>query len=123
MIKRRVSVLWGIACCLLFFLTGCRDSRARVIIDNQSECGAIQVRLSNTTSSEVLETKVASGATYEFVVQPDVYYEYIIDFTAAGATKDDYRCTSLEQGKVRVPAGTAQTFTLRSEKQTAVPTP
>ncbi len=107
---------------LLLLLTACRDSRARVIIDNQSECGAIAVWLSNETSSEVLQSKVANGTTYEFVVQPDVYYDYIIDFTAAGANAEGYRCTSLEQGKVRVPAGTSQTFTLRSDKQTPVPT-
>ncbi len=123
MTERRVPALLIIACGLLFSLTGCRDSRARVIIDNQSECGAIQVRLTNTTSNEVLQQKVAVGTTYEFVVQPDVYYEYVIDFTAAGANPEGYRCTSLEQGKVRVPAGTSQTFTLRSDKQTAVPTP
>lgn len=103
-------------------LSGCQDSRARVIFDNQSECGVIAVQLINSQTNEIASDRIAPGEKREFEVKPDVYYRYTVDFTAAGTTPDNYRCTSVEEGQVRVPAGTSQTFVLQSEKQTPQPT-
>lgn len=114
--------LWLIPLLVLLTL-GCRDSRARVIVDNQSECGAIVVRLTNTRTDEVISERVSNGEKREFVVEPNVFYHYFIDFSTAGITPDGYRCTALEEGRVRVPEGSSQTFTLQSQRQTPMPTP
>ncbi len=105
-----------------FLLTAClRDDRARVIFDNQSACGTVAASLTNTTTGEVKQVDVPIGQRVEVVVQPDVFYDYVVDFTAAGRTQDDYRCVAVKRGQVKVPAGAAQTFALRAE--TPVPTP
>jgi hypothetical protein len=112
---------WGaLALIVLALLAGCNDGRARVVFNNQSKCGTISASLTNSVSGEVSKVQVAIGARAEVIVTPDVYYDYMVDFTAAGLTADDYRCTAVETGKVRVPAGSSQTFTLVAE--TPVPT-
>lgn len=122
--KRRL-ILLGL--CLIGLMTGCRtifDNRARVIIDNQSECGTIPVRLTNTKDKNDIKTdRVPVGERHEIVVAPDVPYEYLIDFTGAGQTSDDYRCTATESGTVKVPAGTSQTFTLDAKRASPTPVP
>jgi hypothetical protein len=103
-------------------IAGCaRDNRARVIFDNQSACGTITVRLTDTATDDIKRVDVAVGQRVEVEVQPDVFYEYLVDFTSAGRTAGNYRCTAVKTGKVRVPAGTSQTFVLAAE--TPVPTP
>src|SRR6185369_3323264 len=96
----------------LCLLAGCRDNQARVIFDNKSTCGTISARLTNSISGEVKTASIPIGQRTEVIVDTDIYYDYVVDFTAAGRTADDYRCTAVESGKVRVPAGTSQTFTL-----------
>ncbi len=97
------------------------DNRARVIFDNQSACGTIVVRLTDTESGDIKSTAVPIGQRGEIEVRPDVFYEYLVDFTSAGRTAENYRCTAVKTGKVRVPAGSAQTFVLNAA--TPVPTP
>lgn len=92
------------------------DRRALIIIDNRSECGTIPVRLTNKTTNQETLVRVAIGESKEVEIQPDVFYRYFIDFSAAGTTADNFRCTEIQEGDVRVPAGSRQTFTLRSEK-------
>ncbi len=109
-----------LALIVLALITGCNDGRARVVFDNKSQCGTITASLTNSVSGEIQRVRVAIGERAEVIVTPDVYYDYMVDFTSAGRTADDYRCTAVETGKVRVPAGSAQTFTLVAE--TPVPT-
>ncbi len=107
---------------LMVLTVGCaRDNRARVIFDNQSACGTITVRLTNTATDEIKHVDVAISQRVEIEVAPDVFYEYLVDFTSAGRTADNTRCPAVKTGKVRVPAGTSQTFVLAAE--TPVPTP
>jgi len=103
-------------------LSGCGDKRAHVVFENKSECGTIKVRLTNTETNEYIEAGVDIGERKSIEVVPGVYYDYLVDFTAAGRTADDFRCVALEEGKVMVPAGAEQVFALESQKQTAVPT-
>ena len=107
---------------IVFLTSGClRDNRARVIFDNQSECGTITATLTDTTTGEVKRVDVPIGKRVEVEVKPDVFYQYLVDFTSAGRTTDDRRCVSVKSGRVSVPAGTSQTFALAAE--TPVPTP
>ncbi len=107
---------------LMVLLAACaRDNRARVIFDNQSACGTITVRLTDGETGDIKSTAVPTGQRADIEVRPDVFYDYVVDFTSAGRTADNYRCTAVKSGKVRVPAGTAQTFVLAAE--TPVPTP
>jgi hypothetical protein len=120
--RRRYLMLLAASVTLIVLIAGCtRDNRARVIFDNQSACGTITARLTNTVTGEIKRADVAIGQRVEVEVQPDVFYEYQVDFTSAGRTADNYRCTAFKTGKVRVPAGTSQTFVLAAE--TPVPTP
>jgi hypothetical protein len=116
--KGRIVVL---GMCLLLF-AACQDSRA-VIFDNQSECGTIRVVLTHTGTGEEKTEQVPIGEKREIVVEPNVFYTYSVDFGTAGRTPDDSRCVAVEEGRVRVPAGAAQTFRLTSQKMTATPTP
>ncbi len=112
-------LVWLLACLLL---SGCvRDNLARVIFDNQSECGTITATLTDTGTGEVKRVEVPVGQRTEVVVRPDVFYDYLVDFTSAGRTPEDYRCVAVRSGKVSVPAGSSQVFALRAE--TPVPTP
>ncbi len=113
------AILGGVLAALLAACA--RDNRARVIFDNQSACGTINVRLTDSETGDIKSTAVPSGQQAEIEVRPDVFYEYLVDFTSAGRTAENYRCTAVKTGKVRVPAGTAQTFVLAAE--TPVPTP
>jgi hypothetical protein len=107
---------------LCVLLAGCvRDNLARVIFDNQSACGTIAATLTDTGTSEVKRVQVPVGQRVEVVVRPDVFYDYVVDFTAAGRTPDDFRCLAVKTGKVSVPAGSSQVFALKAE--TPVPTP
>lgn len=117
--KGRIVVL---GMCLLLF-AACQDSRARVIFDNQSECGTIRVVLTHTGTGEEKTERVPIGEKREIVVEPNVFYTYLVDFGTAGRTPDDFRCPAVEEGQVRVPAGAAQTFRLTSQKMTATPAP
>ncbi|MCC7450414.1 MAG: hypothetical protein IT324_23545 [Anaerolineae bacterium] len=113
--------VWGgLGLIMLALVAGCNDGRARVVFSNQSQCGTITASLTNSASGEVSQVRVAIGERTEIIVTPDAYYDYMVDFTSAGRTADDYRCTAVETGKVRVPAGSSQTFTLVAE--TPVPT-
>jgi hypothetical protein len=118
----RRFLLIAAAGALIGLTVGCaRDNRARVIFDNQSACGTIAIRLTNTITGEVKPADVAIGQRVEIEVTPDVFYEYLVDFTSAGRTADNYRCIAAPSGKVKVPAGTSETFVLAAE--TPVPTP
>jgi hypothetical protein len=114
---RQPAAIFGLFFVLLATLSGCRDNLSRVIVVNDSACPLIRVRLENPNSGEVLRGQVAPGERQEFIVQPDVYYDYIIDFTAGGENEQGLRCTAVEEGQVRVPPGTSQTFTLVVENQ------
>lgn len=105
----------------LVLVAGCSDGKARVIFDNQSACGTIRATLTNTKTGVSNKVDVPIGQRVEVIVEPDVFYEYVVDFTAAGRTADNYRCVAVESGQVSVPAGTAQTFTLTA--QTPTPSP
>ena len=110
---------WLVVCLLL---CGCvRDNLARVVFDNQSLCGTITATLTDSGTGEVKRVEVPVGQRTEVVVRPDVFYDYLVDFTSAGRTPDDYRCVAVRSGKVSVPAGASQTFALKAE--TPVPTP
>src|SRR5262245_6940901 len=107
---------------LFLLLTSCvRDNLARVIFDNQSACGTISATLTDTETGEVKRVEVPVGKRMEVVVRPDIFYNYLVDFTAAGRTPDDFRCVAVKSGKVSVPAGSSQVFALQAE--TPVPTP
>ena len=112
----------------LLLLTGCSDGKARVIFDNQSACGTIKATLTNSKTGVANKVDVPVGQRVEVIVDPDVFYNYVVDFTAAGRTSTNQRCIAVESGQVSVPAGTSQTFTLRAETptpspNTATPTP
>ena len=101
-------------------LAGCTvDNRARVVFDNQSDCGTITASLTNSASGQVNKVDVAVGKQVEVEVTPDTFYNYLVDFPSAGTSPDNTSCPDVESGKVRVPAGAAQTFVLRD----ATPTP
>ncbi len=106
---------------LVLLIAGCvRDNLARVVFDNQSQCGEITATLTASDTGEVKKVQVPVGQRVEVVVRPDVFYDYLVDFTSAGRTADDYRCAAVRSGRVSVPAGASQTFALRAE--TPVPT-
>jgi hypothetical protein len=109
------------ALCLL--VVGCRDNNARIIFDNKSACGTIRATLTDTVTGDVKQVDVPIDQRVEVVVKPDVFYEYIVDFTSAGRTADDYRCVAVKSGRVRVPAGAVQTFALAAETPTPSATP
>jgi hypothetical protein len=92
------------------------DPRPRVIFVNESECGGIPVTLTNDQTGEVQRATVEDGQRLEFPVEPDVPYRYNVDFSAAPRQDGNWKCTDIQQGTVRVPAGTSQTFTLASER-------
>jgi hypothetical protein len=104
---------------LLLTFTACNtDTRARVVIDNQSPCGTITVTLTDTTTQQVSTVKAPANERTEIVVIPDVFYRYVIDFPSGGRNADSLRCTLVDSGQLRVPAGSAQTFVLRAETPT-----
>ena len=105
----------------LCILAGCRDNNARVIFDNKSDCGTIRATLTDMGTGDVQQVQVPVNQHVEVVVKPDVFYEYTVDFTAAGRTADDFRCVAVKSGRVRVPAGTSQTFALAAETPTPTP--
>jgi len=104
-------------------ISACTDNRARIIVDNQSDCPAIAISLTNSKNKAVITDRIGPGTKREYVVDPDVFYHYEFDYTVGGPTKDNYRCTAIKRGDVSVPAGTAQTFTLTSERVPPTPTP
>jgi hypothetical protein len=103
---RQPAAIFGLFFVLLATLSGCRDNLSRVIVVNDSACPLIRVRLENPNSGEVLRGQVAPGERQEFIVQP-----------AGGENEQGLRCTAVEEGQVRVPPGTSQTFTLVVENQ------
>jgi hypothetical protein len=109
---------------LLILVSACAPWRALVVFDNKSECGgAIAIRLTNERTGEVIRESVPEGERVEIAVKADDWYAYIVDFTAAGRTADNFRCTSLQEGRLRIPQGSVpQVFVLQSQRQTAVPT-
>jgi hypothetical protein len=109
------------AFCLCVLLTSC-DMRARVILDNQSECDGILYRFTNTETRQVLEGTVPKNTRREIVVEPDVFYDYLINFKAA-STASGAICNYDDQGKLRVPAGASQTFTLLNDPLPPTATP
>jgi hypothetical protein len=118
--KHALLLIVGVLACLL--LTGCvRDNLARVVFDNQSQCGTITATLTASDTGEVKRVQVQVGQRVEVVVRPDVFYDYLVDFTSAGRTTDDYRCVAVRSGRVSVPAGASQVFALKAE--TPVPSP
>jgi hypothetical protein len=108
---------------IMALLAGCGGDRtAKIVFDNQSNCGTIPITLTNATNADdVKHIDAAQGQRTEVVVTPDVFYEYMVDFSGAGKTADGFRCTALKQGKLSVPAGTSQTFRLEVENPTATP--
>lgn len=116
-----MSRLRGILLLLIaLVLAGCRDTRAKVVFTNETDCGGpIAVRLTNTTNDQVISERVPQGEQLEIVVEADIWYDYVVDFTAAGIREDGLRCTLLDRGRLRVPSGSTQYFPLRSD---AVPT-
>jgi hypothetical protein len=118
-----VGNLWWIPVVLSLLAAGCRDNNARIIFDNKSACGTIRATLTDTVTGDVKQVEVPVNQRVEVVVKPDVFYEYIVDFTAAGRTADNYRCVAVKSGRVRVPAGAAQTFALAAETPTPGATP
>jgi hypothetical protein len=118
--KRFLLLTVGVVACAL--IAGCvRDNLARVAFDNQSECGTITATLTASDNGEVKKVEVPVGQRMEVMVRPDVFYDYVVDFTSAGRTADDFRCIAVRRGRVSVPAGSTQTFALKAE--TPVPTP
>jgi hypothetical protein len=111
----RLRLPFALLLCL--FLAAACDARARVRFDNQSQCGTIKIRLTNTSTNAVIEHRLDNQSQWEVELEANTYYDYIVDFTAAGQNSEGYRCTALEEGKLRVPAGTTQTFRLESQKQ------
>src|SRR5581483_1022541 len=122
-ILRNLWGKWWILMALLLLVVGCRDNNARIIFDNKSACGTIRATLTDTVTGDVKQVDVPIDQRVEVVVKPDVFYEYIVDFTSAGRTADDYRCVAVKSGRVRVPAGAAQTFALAAETPTPSATP
>lgn len=116
MISRKICLICAALCIVV---AGCgRDNNARIIFDNQSACGTISAMLTNSATGDVKRVDVPIGQRIEVIVQPDVFYDYVVDFTAAGRTSNDQRCVSVKTGKVRVPAGSSQTFALAAETPT-----
>jgi hypothetical protein len=92
------------------------DPRPKVIFVNNSECGGIPVTLTKQNTSEVQRGTVQLGERLEFPVEPDVVYRYSVDFSAAPRQTENWKCTDIQEGTVRVPPGSSQTFTLASER-------
>jgi hypothetical protein len=117
--KLQITHLTGSFLLLLIMLCGCNtDSRARVVIDNQSPCGSITITLTDSETQQVKTVKAPQNDRTEIELRPDVYYRYVIDFPSGGRNADNLRCTLVDSGQLRVPAGTAQTFVLRAETPT-----
>jgi len=123
--SRPIKVLLTFFTLAVLCLTACQPWRALIVLDNVSECDGIKYRLDNTESGAVIEGRVPAGEKVEVEVTANVYYDYILDFTAAPRTPDDFRCTKLDQGKVLIPLNSKPLiFRLESQRQpTAQPTP
>src|SRR5262245_29487076 len=119
---RRTPLRFGpLLIAVLLMLAGCSDGKARVVFDNQSACGTIKATLTNSKTGVSNKVDIPIGQRVEVIVEPDVFYNYVVDFTAAGRTADNHRCVAVESGQVSVPAGASQTFTLRAETPTPTP--
>jgi hypothetical protein len=92
------------------------DPRPRVIFDNQSQCGAIPVTLTNENTGAVMRGTAEMGQKLEFAVEADVRYKYNVDFSAAPRQADNWKCTAIEDGWVTVPPGSSATFPLQSQR-------
>ncbi|MBX3066760.1 MAG: hypothetical protein KF726_27515 [Anaerolineae bacterium] len=92
------------------------DPRPRVIFVNDSQCGGIPVTLTHSNTGVEQRGTVEAGQKLEFPVEPNVYYRYKIDFSAAPRQPGNWKCTDIQEGDVRVPDGSSQTFTLQSER-------
>ncbi len=119
---RNLPLMIVLGLCVLG-ISACNDDRARIIVDNQSQCPAISVKLTNTHTSVVTNDRLGPGTKREYVVEAGVFYHYEFDYTVGGPTQDGYRCTEIKSGEVLVQAGNNQTFTLRSERLTPTPKP
>src|SRR5258708_39422006 len=103
---------------VLLVMAGCSDGKSRVIFDNQSACGTIKATLTNSKTGVANKVDIPIGQRVEVIVDPNEFYNYVVDFTAAGRTGDNQRCVAVESGQVSVPAGASQTFALRAETPT-----
>ena len=109
-----IPVLLGLA----LILTACGGASA-VAFENRTVCGTIAVSLTNTQTGVPETRNVAIGETVTIEVAPDVPYDYVVDYTAAGTNDEGFRCVAVQRGQVTVPQGSTQYFNLTA----VTPTP
>ena len=115
MTRRALWILMGL---LLIVLAGCGGS-SNLVFDNLTVCGTIQIDLTNTQTNTTETYQVDSGQTLSVEVSPNIAYNYVVDYSAGGATADGFECIAVHRGQVSVPAGATQTFNLTA----VTPTP
>lgn len=102
---------------LLLIITAC-TTETRLTFENNTVCGTIQIDLTNTQTNTTTSYHVAIGETLTIDVQPDVTYEYVIDYSAA-EDGEGYTCVAIQRGEVTVPGGTTTQYSLTA----VTPTP
>jgi hypothetical protein len=103
---------------MLLILAGCGGNSA-VAFENRTVCGTIAVSLTNTQTGVEETRNVAIGETVTIDVAPNVPYDYVVDYTAAGTNDEGFRCIAVQRGEVTVPQGSTQYFNLTA----VTPTP
>ncbi len=115
---RQHSALIFLTALMLLLLSAC-VGQAALVFDNQTVCGTIRVDLTNTQTAEIKSYEVPVGETITVEVTPNIAYDYVVDYTAAGVNEEGYECIAIQRGQVTVPAGASQKFNLTA----VTPTP
>jgi fibronectin type 3 domain-containing protein len=112
---RRDPLLWFV---LPLILLACSNNdETRLTFDNQTQCGAAAIKVTNTNTGNTQERSLDQGAKLDFKVDHGVVYRY--EITYAGNPDQDIVCDP-KSGTVMVPRhGQSANFNL----QGATPTP
>ena len=115
---KRQRILVPILLGLILVLAACGGNSA-VAFENRTVCGTIAVSLTNTQTGVAETRNVEIGQTVTIDVAPNVPYDYVVDYTAAGTNAEGFRCIAVQRGQVTVPQGSTQYFNLTA----VTPTP
>lgn len=117
--KRQGIALALLLLLMITMLSGCVGASA-VTFDNQTQCGAIRVELTNSTNSITETYAVEIGESLTIEVESNVVYTYVVDYTAA-ENDMGYECLAIHRGQLSVPGGSTQTFNLTAVTPTPPP--